>query len=114
DTFGRSQAQVVLSPGSAVLLSTFCRRAMLVEVVAGLQLPSAPLAAQTDSQWLTERLESWYQRSLRSAPGEWGIAVADQSGRPLWSMNPDQPLMPASTVKLFTTGFARSILGGTA
>ena len=97
-----------------MLLSTFRRRAMLVGVVAGLQLPSAPLAAQTDSQWLTERLDSWYQRSLRSAPGEWGIAVADQSGRPLWSMNPDQPLMPASTVKLFTTGFARSILGGTA
>ena len=32
----------------------------------------------------------------------------------LWSMNPDQWLMPASTVKLFTTGYARSVLGGTA
>jgi D-alanyl-D-alanine carboxypeptidase/D-alanyl-D-alanine-endopeptidase (penicillin-binding protein 4) len=32
----------------------------------------------------------------------------------LWSMNPDNPLVPASTVKLFTTGFARSVLGGTA
>jgi PBP4 family serine-type D-alanyl-D-alanine carboxypeptidase len=32
----------------------------------------------------------------------------------LWSMNPDQSLMPASTVKLFTTGYARSVLGGTA
>ena len=29
-------------------------------------------------------------------------------------MNPDRPLMPASTVKLFTTGFARTVLGGTA
>ena len=65
-------------------------------------------------QWLTERLDSWYQRAQRSAPGEWGIAVADQSGQMLWSVNPDLPLMPASTVKLFTTGFARSVLGGTA
>jgi D-alanyl-D-alanine carboxypeptidase/D-alanyl-D-alanine-endopeptidase (penicillin-binding protein 4) len=40
--------------------------------------------------------------------------VADQTGRMLWSMNPDHPLVPASTVKLFTTGFARSVLGGTA
>ncbi len=29
-------------------------------------------------------------------------------------MNPDEPMVPASTVKLFTTGFARSVLGGSA
>jgi D-alanyl-D-alanine carboxypeptidase/D-alanyl-D-alanine-endopeptidase (penicillin-binding protein 4) len=40
--------------------------------------------------------------------------VADETGRLLWSVSPDQPLVPASTVKLFTTGFARSVLGGTA
>lgn len=74
----------------------------------------APLLAQADAPWLTERLDAWYQRSLRSAPGEWGIAVADQSGTVLWSVSPDLPLMPASTVKLFTTGYARSVLGGTA
>ena len=32
----------------------------------------------------------------------------------LWSMNPTEPMVPASTVKLFTTGFARSVLGGSA
>jgi PBP4 family serine-type D-alanyl-D-alanine carboxypeptidase len=32
----------------------------------------------------------------------------------LWSLNPDHSLMPASAVKLFTTGYARSVLGGTA
>jgi PBP4 family serine-type D-alanyl-D-alanine carboxypeptidase len=32
----------------------------------------------------------------------------------LWSVSPDHPLVPASTVKLFTTGFARSVLGGSA
>jgi len=87
---------------------------LLLALAVCLQIPSAPLAAQTDSLWLTERMGSWYHRSLRSAPGEWGIAIADQSGRTLWSVNPDQPFMPASTVKLFTTGFARSVLGGAA
>jgi D-alanyl-D-alanine carboxypeptidase len=32
----------------------------------------------------------------------------------LWSVNPDRQLVPASTVKLLTTGFARSIVGGEA
>ena len=70
------------------------------------------LQAQTDGGWLADRMSPWYQRAQLSSPGEWGIAVADQTGRLLWSVNPDQPLMPASTVKLFTTGFARSALGG--
>ena len=32
----------------------------------------------------------------------------------LWSFNADASLMPASAVKLFTTGYARSVLGGNA
>jgi serine-type D-Ala-D-Ala carboxypeptidase/endopeptidase (penicillin-binding protein 4) len=40
------------------------------------------------------------------------VAIGDQSGHLLWSMNPDSSLMPASAVKLFTTGYARSVLGG--
>ena len=63
---------------------------------------------------LTARLTAWYEAAARRAPGQWGIAVADQSGRMLWSVSPDDPLVPASTVKLFTTGFARSVLGGSA
>jgi D-alanyl-D-alanine carboxypeptidase/D-alanyl-D-alanine-endopeptidase (penicillin-binding protein 4) len=63
---------------------------------------------------LAGRLTAWYEASSRRAPGQWGIAVADQTGRMLWSINPQAPLVPASTVKLFTTGFARSVLGGTA
>src|SRR5690349_13425183 len=100
--------------GSAVGLSSFRRQAVLLALTASLQIPLAPLAAQTDARWLTERMDAWYQRARRSAPGDWGIAIADQSGQLLWSQDPDQPLMPASTVKLFTTGFARSVLGGTA
>ena len=114
DTFGRSWTGFLSSLGTAVSISSSSRLAMLLPLAGVLQIQSAPLQAQTDAQWLTERLDSWYHRAQRSAPGEWGIAVADQSGQLLWSANPDQPLMPASTVKLFTTGFARTVLGGTA
>jgi PBP4 family serine-type D-alanyl-D-alanine carboxypeptidase len=59
-------------------------------------------------------MNDWYSSASRTAPGEWGIAIADQTGQMLWSFNADASLMPASTVKLFTTGYARSVLGGTA
>src|SRR6266508_372214 len=113
-TFGRSQTGRFSLPGNAVPFLPFRRRLAPLLVAACLPICSAPLLAQTDAPWLTERLNAWYQGSLRSAPGEWGIAVADQSGRVVWSVSPDLPLMPASTVKLFTTGFARSVLGGMA
>ena len=81
-----------------------------------LLLTAAPAAAgaQADQQWLDVRVSEWYASAARTAPGQWGIAIADQSGRMLWSMNPDYSLMPASAVKLFTTGYARSVLGGAA
>ena len=66
--------------------------------------PFAGLNAQADERWVSSRVSEWYVSAARSAPGQWGIAVADQSGQMLWSLNPDQALMPASAVKLFTTG----------
>ena len=105
---------MILQIGNAVPLLSL-RSRFLPLLLATLPVVTAPaLAQETDPSWLTERLDAWYQRSQRSAPGEWGIAVADQTGQLLWSSNPDTPLMPASTVKLFTTGYARSVLGGTA
>jgi D-alanyl-D-alanine carboxypeptidase/D-alanyl-D-alanine-endopeptidase (penicillin-binding protein 4) len=88
------------------------RFTVALTLVGCLQGYAMPLQAQTDARWLADRMSSWYQRAQRTSPGEWGIAVADQSGQLLWSVKPDQPLMPASAVKLFTTGFARSVLGG--
>ena len=79
-----------------------------------LLLAPAAAMAQGDQHWLNSRVSEWYASAARSAPGQWGIAIADQSGRMLWSMNPDFSLMPASAVKLFTTGYARSVLGGSA
>jgi len=71
--------------------------------------PSAPLTAEDQTQ-----LTDWFRRANRAAPGEWGVAVADQAGQLVWSANATTPLIPASTVKLFTTGFARTILGSEA
>lgn len=88
--------------------------AVLASPIAAQTTLATPVAAQTNPEWLGDRMTSWYHQTRRSAPGEWGIAVADQTGRLLWSANPDRPMMPASTVKLFTTGFARTVLGGTA
>ncbi len=85
--------------------------ALVAALAAGV---ATSLTAQDDQSWLESHLTSWYQGASRSAPGTWGIAVADQQGRMLWSIRPDEPLIPASTVKLFTTGFARSVLGGAA
>jgi D-alanyl-D-alanine carboxypeptidase/D-alanyl-D-alanine-endopeptidase (penicillin-binding protein 4) len=63
---------------------------------------------------LQEQLNAWYSRTARRVPGEWGVAVADQRGQLVWGVNATRPMMPASTVKLFTTGFARTVLGANA
>ncbi len=78
-----------------------------VRKVAGAQKASVPLTVQ-------EQLDRWFDRAQRAAPGEWGIAVGDQQGRLIWGIQPTKPLIPASTVKLLTTGYARSVLGSDA
>ena len=85
----------------------------LLALVGGLSVLPAVAGAQSDAE-TQHALDSWYKRAKRRAPGEWGIAIADQTGRIIWSVAEDRPLLPASTVKLFTTGFARSQLGGNA
>lgn len=85
--------------------------------LAGWLLAAGPAAAQSGvpaSATLQDQLNGWYKRAARAAPGEWGVAVADEQGRLLWGVNPASPMIPASTVKLFTAGFARSTLGGDA
>lgn len=74
----------------------------------------APASLPADPAWVNQILEPWFQETTRRTRGDWGIAIADQSGRLLWGRNPNTPMTPASTVKVFTTGFARSVLGGTA
>ena len=92
--------------GAALRLSF----AALLLAAAGMGAP-ARLAAQDD---VVGQVDAWYRTAQRAAPGDWGIAIADQQGRTLWERRADELFVPASTVKLFTTGFARAVLGGEA
>jgi D-alanyl-D-alanine carboxypeptidase/D-alanyl-D-alanine-endopeptidase (penicillin-binding protein 4) len=76
--------------------------------------PAAHAAAQAISADLARSLDDWYARSQRMARGQWGVAIATSSGKVLWTANAETPLVPASTAKVFTTGFARSIVGADA
>lgn len=73
-----------------------------------------PLHAQTLSPELERRIAEWYGEATRRSNGLWGIAIGTLDGRVLWSAQPEMALIPASTVKVFTTGFARSRVGGEA
>ncbi len=86
------------------------RKLLLTALLAA--AAAAPLAAQ--SAVTPEALEEWYTATRRTAPGTWGIVVADQAGEIVWSVNAWEPMTPASTVKVLTTGFARTVLGGDA
>jgi D-alanyl-D-alanine carboxypeptidase/D-alanyl-D-alanine-endopeptidase (penicillin-binding protein 4) len=93
---------------------SFRPKMVLVSLAAaGFALPGLGLS-QTLSPAQQSELATWYRTASRRAPGAWGIAIADQRGDLLWSVSPETSLIPASTVKLFTTGFARTILGGDA
>jgi serine-type D-Ala-D-Ala carboxypeptidase/endopeptidase (penicillin-binding protein 4) len=61
------------------------------------------------------RVDEWFRRtSARTSDGQWGIVIGTMDGRILWNVNPELELVPASTVKLFTMGFARARAGGSA
>lgn len=86
---------------------------ILLAALVGAVLPARGAAQELTSS-LKTKLDRWYRGARRAAPGTWGIVVADQQGDILWSVNQDKPLIPASTVKLLTTGYARSVLGSDA
>ena len=50
-------------------------------------------------------MEDWFRSTTaRTGDGQWGVAIGTMDGRVLWSMNPHQELIPASTAKVFTVG----------
>jgi D-alanyl-D-alanine carboxypeptidase/D-alanyl-D-alanine-endopeptidase (penicillin-binding protein 4) len=73
----------------------------------------ARLPAQTPAS-VSPVLDAWWARAHNRAPGDWGVVVADQNGHVLWQVNQDEPMIPASTVKVLTTGFTRTAVGGDA
>lgn len=90
------------------------RRVVPVVLILAAASAARPLHAQILGPDMRDRLADWFRTSQRVAPGQWGIAIADQDGRLLYGVEPRQMLVPASTVKLFTTGFARTVLGSDA
>ena len=60
---------------------------------------------------LKRKVEAWYRTTSRRTGGQWGIAITDERGNLLWSKNPDRALLPASTVKVFSTSYALARLG---
>jgi serine-type D-Ala-D-Ala carboxypeptidase/endopeptidase (penicillin-binding protein 4) len=81
---------------------------LIAVVVAG-----SRAAAQSPAS-VAPVLNAWWARTTHRSPGEWGVVVADQNGHVLWQVNQDEPMIPASTVKVLTTGFARTAVGGEA
>ena len=75
---------------------------------------AGPMAAQSATPGVTPVLNAWWSRTSHRSPGKWGVVVADQTGTVIWQVNQDEPMIPASTVKVLTTGFARTSVGGTA
>ncbi|MBA3260530.1 MAG: D-alanyl-D-alanine carboxypeptidase/D-alanyl-D-alanine-endopeptidase [Gemmatimonadales bacterium] len=75
------------------------------------------LAPHAHSQELSPReraeVDAWFHRAADRTPdGSWGVVIGSMDGRVLWSVNPQLELIPASTAKVFTTGFARARMGG--
>jgi D-alanyl-D-alanine carboxypeptidase/D-alanyl-D-alanine-endopeptidase (penicillin-binding protein 4) len=90
------------------------RSVRLAALVSAVATGTSGLAVAQDAQAVQANIASWWEQASKVAPGTWGIAIADEAGRLIWSVAPQEPLIPASTVKLFTTGFARSVLGSDA
>ena len=72
-----------------------------------------PLAAAAHAQAPTQPLQQRVEAILHAAgPGpRWGLVVADESGKELIAINPDQRFIPASNTKMFTTAAAFATLG---
>jgi PBP4 family serine-type D-alanyl-D-alanine carboxypeptidase len=90
------------------------RSLSLSTLILGALIAAPAAECQTLTPTQRGELSTWFRTASRRAPGEWGIAIANQRGELLWSVEPEASLVPASTVKLFTTGFARTVLGGEA
>ena len=75
--------------------------------------PAGILHAQQLNGAERDRIDDWFRRtSARTPYGQWGIAIGTMDGRVLWSVNSGLELIPASSAKLFTIGFARARAGG--
>jgi serine-type D-Ala-D-Ala carboxypeptidase/endopeptidase (penicillin-binding protein 4) len=104
----RAPEEILLRPAAPLT-----RLFSAVALVAALgHVPGA--VAQTLTTAQARQVALWLKQTKRFAPGRWGVAIANQQGDLLWSERAEEQFTPASTVKLLTTGFARTRLGGSA
>lgn len=80
-------------------------RTVLLALLAAIALPAA--AQVHPAQRYVDQLAA--EEPLHSAA--WGVVAKDARGKVLVSLNPDQKLVPASNMKLVTTGCALHALG---
>lgn len=92
-------------------MSRFRPATPAILLAASAALAAVPARARAQDPSLPVQMENWYGRAQRSAPGKWAVVVADQNGNVIWQVNGSEPMTPASTVKLLTTGFARTVVG---
>ena len=79
---------------------------MIRALSAGALLIAAPAAAQTSQQRAEKAL-------AEAVPGtRFGGVVADEDGKEIAAINPDQRFIPASNTKVFTTAAAYMTLAG--
>lgn len=91
------------------------RRSLYFGALALLFAPvSGRFSASAQGPSIIGEVQSWFAQTSRRAPGKWGVVVADQNGNIIWEVNASEPMIPASTVKLLTTGFARTVVGSEA
>ena len=75
---------------------------------AGAQ-PAAAQAQQQQQQAKAQRAKAWIEKAQKSGPLEgcaWGVVARDRDGKVIVSHNGGQRLVPASNLKLVTTGTA--------
>jgi D-alanyl-D-alanine carboxypeptidase/D-alanyl-D-alanine-endopeptidase (penicillin-binding protein 4) len=105
------QRFAVINPES--LMARRLKGTLVAVLICG-TLAASALPAQELTPNEREALDGWYRRTAeRTGRGEWGVAVGTMDGRILWSVSPELALIPASTAKVFTTGFTRARVGGT-
>lgn len=93
------------------MLPSLNRTLMVLSCLSGAS--AAPVVAQELSARERAELDAWFGRASERTPGgQWGISIGTMDGRVLWSVSPELELIPASTTKLFTTGFSRARMGG--
>ncbi len=85
-------------------------KGLITGLVAGSLIPNPAAIAQICDRSLTSQIETRLQQA-DLAQGNTGVWIGTTKGRVITTVAPTNPLIPASSLKVFTTGIALQILG---